>query len=158
MLSNQGLYLPSDAATSTHGYEYHQFSSQIKSEAEENKTSAGLPQEQYHYLLSQHDLLQNKVQELESDIKQSKKFFRQATLLQQVCLGVIILLPVIVATAAAVTVWLLSTDPVLVNCAMWYLRILGLSGVADLIYIFVSHKNRESRIEQIERRLDQSEK
>lgn len=158
MNDNSGIYLPSKDSSSSLGFEFHTFPSEITTSVKSNSTASNIPQEQYHYLITQFDLLNTSVRKLESSSSKTDCFMKQSVLLQRVCLVVIILLPFIVAASAACTVWWLSTDENLVSYAKGYLCILGISGVVDLIFVFATEKIRTSRLNEIEKRISKLEK
>lgn len=158
MNTGNGLYLPNSDASSTADFNFHPFPPDIKTARRENSTASEIPPDQYHYLISLIDGLNLKVSELEKSAQTTNCFSKQAVLLQRICIIVIFLLPIIVVAAASGVVWWLSTDETLVNCAKWYLGILGLAGVIDLVAIFLTEKFRSARIEDLERRVGNLEK
>lgn len=150
--------MPNRNRSSTAGFEFHSFSSDVKTAKSENSTASDLPLEQYHYLISRFDELDKRVKDLEVSSQEVNCFTKQSILLQRICIAVIFVLPFIVLTAASCVVWYFSTDETLVTCAKWYLGILGFSGLIDLAFIFFTAKYRDARIEDLERRVSTLEK
>lgn len=158
MRMNNGLFLPNRNSSSTAGYEFHSFSTEVKTARNENSTASDLPLEQYHYLISKFDELDKRVQILEKSSQKVDCFAKQSILLQRICIIVIFILPLIVSAAAACVVWIFSVDETLVTCAKWYLGILGFSGIVDLFAIFSTEKFWSAKIEDLERRMCNLEK
>lgn len=150
--------MPNRNSSSTVGYEFRPLSSEVKTARNENSTASDLPLEQYHYLISKFDELDKRVQNLEKSARKVDCFAKQSILLQRICIVVILILPLIVSAAAAGVIWIFSVDETLVTYAKRYLGILGLSGVIDLIVIFLMEKFRSARIEDLERRMCNLEK
>ena len=151
---NAGLFLPNNGSSSTPGFQYHQFSTNIQENNRNNSTSPEIHPEYYSYLIGEIRDLKAEVSDLKHASEKSKTFFKESVFLQRVCLAVIVLIPLILAAITAVVVWVFSTESVLVGYAKWCLGILGVSGIVDLIFIFATHRIDVQRIEQIERRLD----
>lgn len=154
---SNGLFLPNRNSSSSTGFEYCQFPSEIKTTQNENSSASGSPFEQYHYLKSLFDELDNRVKKVEETSKKVDCFTKQSIILQKICIIVIFILPLVVTAAAAGIVWYFSTDQTLITCAKWYLGILGFSGIIDLFTIFVTEKFRDTRISDLERRMDRLE-
>ena len=155
---SNGLFLPDKSSSSSTGFEYRQFSPEVKTTQNENSSASNSPFEQYHYLMSRYDELDDRVKKLEETSKKVDCFTKQSIILQKICMFVIFSLPFIVTAAAAGIVWCFSTDQALITCAKWYLGILGLSGVIDLITIFLTKKFKDAQISDLERRVDRLEK
>lgn len=155
---SKGLFLPNRISSSSTGFEYRQFSSEIKTTQSENSSASNSPFEQYHYLISKFDELDNRVKKVEKVSNRVDCFTKQSIILQKICIIVICILPLIVSAAAAGIVWCFSTDQALITCAKWYLGILGFSGIIDLVVIFVTERFRSARISDLERRVDRLEK
>lgn len=154
----QGMYLPKVDSSSTGEYRFHQIPTEFKTSNSSNSTFSNSPLEQYHYLLTRYDELEKRVSELEQNAQKTNCFLEQSIILQRVCLIIIFLFPLIASGIAAVAVFFLSTNPELVLYAKWYLGILGLSGVVDLIYIFVSSKVVKDDLAILEKRIGEVEK
>ena len=149
-----GIFLPNNGSSSTPGFQYHQLPTNVQENNRNNSTTSGLPPEYYNYLINEIQDLKSSVRDLKQSSDTSKTFFKESVLLQRVCLSIIILLPLVLAAITAVVVWVFSTETALVEHAKWCLRILGFSGIVDLIFIFATHRIDVKRIEQLERRVD----
>lgn len=154
---SNGIFLPSQNSSSSASFEYRQFPPEIKTTQSENSSSSSSPFEQYHYLRSRFDKLDNRVKQVEETSKKIDCFTKQSIILQKICIVVIFILPLIVTAAAAGIVWYFSTDQTLITCAKWYLGVLGFSGIIDLITIFITEKFKDARISDLERRMDRLE-
>ena len=149
-----GIFLPNSGSSSTQSFRLHPISDNVQETNRNNSTASGLPPEYYNYLINEIQGVKSSVCDLKKTSEQSKTFFKESVFLQRVCLTIIVLLPIILTTVVAVVAWFFCTDPELQNCAKNWLTLLGISGLIDLIFIFVTYKINIARIEQIERRLD----
>lgn len=155
---SNGIFLPNRNSSSSTAFEYHRFPSEVRTTQKENSSAIGSPFEQYHYLISKFDELDNRVKRVEKTSKKIDYFTKHSIILQKICIVVIFVLPFIVTAAAAGIVWSFSTDQVLITCAKWYLGILGLSGMLDLVIIFLTERFRNAQISDLERRIERLEK
>lgn len=153
-----GLYLPKNNDSSLSEYEFHSFSTSIQGQNDENATSKIFPPEYYQYLIQQIASLQQDVAQLKKEEEKSKNFFKESVLLQRVCLGIIIFLPIVLAGIVATITWLLCSNEQMISLAQGLLGIIGIGVIVDLIKIFSTHSIDQKRLEQIERRLDNLEK
>ncbi len=155
---NSGMYLPKNITSSTTGFEYHSFSSNVHEQSSENSTSKMLPPEYYNYHEQQISTLRQEVAMLKKSAVLSSTFFKQSVLLQRICLAIIILLPIVLALVVATIACFFCSDEQMLSFAKWFLGIIFLGAIADVFVIIVTHSVDQKRIEHIERRLDSLEK
>lgn len=155
---NNGIYLPRSDASSTARYEFHPFQVNVQGQNSENSTANVFPPEYYQLLTQQISSLQQEVVYLKKSEEISRTFFKQSVLLQRVCLVIIVLLPIILAGLVATITYVFCSNEQIILYAKWFLGILGIGGVIDLIVIFSTYSIDQKRFEHIERRLDYLEK
>ena len=155
---NSGMYLPKDVASSTTGFEYRTFSSNVQGQSNENSTSNVLPPEYYNNHTLQISSLQQDVAKLQKLAEVSQAFFKQSVLLQRVCLAIIILLPIVLALVVAMITRFFCSNEEMLLFAKWILRIICGVGIVDLFVILGKNSIDKERFEHIERRLDSLEK
>ena len=151
---NTGIYLPNNKSSSTPNFQFHPLPSNVHENNRNNSTVSGLSPEFYSYVIDEIQGVKTSVGDLKKSSDTSKNFFKESVILQRVCLAIIILFPLVLASIAGIIVWLVSSEPSLVSYAKWSLGILGTSSIVDLIFVFATYKIADKRIEHIERRLD----
>lgn len=155
---NNGIYLPKNDVSSTTGYEFHPFSVNVQEQNNENSTPKMFPPEYYQLLTQQIASLQNEVAILKKSSEQSQNFFKESVLLQRVCLGIIVLLPIFLAVIVAIITYIFCLDEKMLSYVLWIIGFLGIGAIVDVVVILSTYSIDKKRIESIERRLDHLEK